>query len=64
MARARLLKPGFFRNEMLAELPHATRLLFAGLWLISDREGRLEDRPKRIGADIFPYETLDVDQER
>jgi hypothetical protein len=61
MARSRLLKPGFFRNELLCELPHATRLLFAGLWGIADREGRLDDRPKRIAADVFPYENLEVD---
>lgn len=62
MARARLLKPGFFANEDLAELPLGARLLFAGLWTIADREGRLEDRPKRIKAELFPYDDLDVDQ--
>jgi hypothetical protein len=30
-------------------------LLFEGLWCLADREGRLEDRPKRIKAEIFPY---------
>jgi hypothetical protein len=30
MARSRLLKPGFFLNERLAELPFEGRLLFAG----------------------------------
>lgn len=61
MARSRLLKPGFFKNEHLAQLsPHA-RLCFAGLWLLADREGRLEDRPLRLKAEIFPYETLDMD---
>ncbi len=60
MARSRLLKPGFFKNEDLAQLePHA-RLCFAGLWLLADREGRLEDRPLRIKTDIFPYEQLDL----
>jgi len=62
MSRTRLLKPGFFRNERLCELSHTTRLLFAGLWGLADREGRLEDRPKRIAADVFPYEpALDVE---
>jgi len=64
MARSRILKPGFFRNEDLAELPPMTRLLFAGLWTLADKEGRLEDRPKRIRADLFPYDELtgaDVD---
>jgi hypothetical protein len=60
VARARLLKPGFFANEDLAELPHSTRLLYAGLWTIADREGRLEDRPRRIKAAIYPYDDTDV----
>lgn len=56
-----MLNPGFFRNELLAELPMATRMLFAGLWTIADRCGRLEDRPKRIKADLFPWDEVDVD---
>lgn len=56
MARARSLKPGFFKNETLAELPPMARLLFAGMWTLADREGRLEDRPKRIKAELFPYD--------
>jgi hypothetical protein len=61
MARCRNLKPGFFKNEKLAELPPLVRILFAGLWCNADREGRLEDRPKRIKAEILPYEEMDVD---
>jgi hypothetical protein len=30
-------------------------ILFEGLWCLADREGRLEDRPLRIKAEIFPY---------
>lgn len=30
-------------------------ILFVGLWCLADRDGRLEDRPKRIRAEIFPY---------
>ncbi len=56
MARARLLKPGFFTNEHLAELPMAGRLLFAGLWTLADRDGRVEDRPRRIHALLFPWD--------
>jgi hypothetical protein len=59
--RARNLKPGFFQNECLAELPIEARLLFAGLWCMADREGRLEDRPKRIKIQIFPGDMLDVE---
>jgi hypothetical protein len=56
MARSRNIKPAFFDNENLAALtPHA-RLLFIGLWCLADVKGRLEDRPSRIRARIFPYE--------
>jgi len=62
MARARNIKPGFFKNEGLVELDYGTRLLFIGLWTISDREGRLEDRPKRIKMELFPGDDLNVDK--
>lgn len=56
MARIRAIKPQFFRNEQLAEFSFAHRLLFAGLWTQADKEGRLEDRPKRLKAELFPYD--------
>jgi hypothetical protein len=59
--RARTIKPGFFKNEELAECSLAARLLFPGLWMLADREGRLEDRPKRIKGELFPYDDFDVD---
>jgi hypothetical protein len=59
MARARNIKPGFFRNADLAELPVEARLLFIGLWTIADREGRLKDRPKQIKMEIFPADNYD-----
>jgi hypothetical protein len=61
MARARNIKPGFFTNEDLVELDFATRLLFVGLWTVADRDGRLQDRPKKIKIDVFPADNLDVD---
>jgi hypothetical protein len=61
MARARNIKPGFFLNDLLAEIEPLGRLLFAGLWTIADREGRLEDRPKKIKAAVLPYDDCDVD---
>lgn len=61
MARARNIKPGFFSNEDLVELDFATRLLFAGLWTIADREGRLEDRPKKIKIGVFPCDNVDIE---
>ena len=62
MARSRNIKPGFFKNEQLAECQPLVRLLFAGLWCLADRAGRLEDRPKRIRAEILPYDDGSVDE--
>jgi len=61
MARARNIKPGFFTNDLLAEIEPLGRLLFQGLWCHADREGRLSDRPKKIKAEILPYDNADVD---
>lgn len=60
--RARNIKPGFFKNEKLADLPPLARLLFVGLWCMADREGRLEDRPKRIRAEIIPFDGENVEE--
>lgn len=62
MARIRYLKPDFFKDEDLAERPYWVRLLFAGLWNIADKEGRLEDRVKRIKVDVFPYDNVDIEK--
>lgn len=61
MARARNIKPGFFSNEDLAECSPWARLCFAGLWTLADREGRLEDRPKRIKGELFRFDSVDAE---
>lgn len=42
-------------------MPTDHRLLFVGLWTLADREGRLEDRPKRIKMELFAYDSFDVE---
>ena len=56
--RSRNIKPGFFKNEQLAEVEPYGRLLFIALWCMADREGRLDDRPKRIKVESLPYDDL------
>ena len=56
MARARNIKPAIMDNEALADMEPLTRLLFIYLWMLADREGRMEDRPKRIAAQALPYD--------
>lgn len=62
MPRIRYLKPDFFLDEDIAELPHSHRLAFQGLWCYADREGRLEDSPRKLKALIFPYEEIDMNK--
>lgn len=60
MARSRNIKPGFYKNEDLVELAIEARLLFPGLWMLADREGRLKDRPATIKMEIYPADNFDV----
>ena len=60
MARTRYIKHTFFTNEELAEVDPLGRILFAGLWCHADREGRLENRPKKLKVLILPYDECSI----
>jgi hypothetical protein len=53
--RARNIKPAIFKNELLGQADPLFMLVFIGLWCAADREGRLEDRPARLRAELVPY---------
>jgi hypothetical protein len=57
----RTIKPGFYKNEQLAECSVWARYIFPGLWMLADRAGRLEDRPKRIKAELLPFDRMVVE---
>jgi uncharacterized phage protein (TIGR02220 family) len=61
MARARNIKPSFFQNDALADIHPLGRLLFVGMWTISDFKGCLEYRPKRIKAQLLAYDECDTE---
>lgn len=61
MPRIRGLKPDTFKDEDLAILPIEVRYFFMGLWCYSDKQGRLEDRPKFLKAELFAYDDFDVE---
>lgn len=56
MARQRIIRPEFFSDERLAACPPHARLLFAGLWGLADKRGRLRDKPPVIHGAVFPFE--------
>jgi len=62
LARARNIKPGFFRDEYIVQLPFEARLLFIGLWTLADREGRLKDKPGQIKMELFPCDKIDINK--
>lgn len=63
MPRIRTIKPSFFTSLTIAELDHACRLTFIGLWTHVDDEGRCVAEPRLIRAAIWPLDddvTVDV----
>jgi len=62
MARIRYLKPDFFIDEDLKNIPYEARLFYAGMWCYADKEGRLEDRPERLKVQIMPYDKVDPEK--
>lgn len=58
--RARNIKPGFYKNAELLECSPMARLIVPGLWMLADRDGRLEDRPKQLKVEILPCDNVDV----
>lgn len=58
--RDRLILPGVVSNEKLADCSMEAQIVFRDLPMIADREGRLEDRPRRIRAVLRPYDDWDM----
>lgn len=56
MARIRAIKPEITLDEDLAALGFAARYFFINLWCHVDREGRCEDRPRKLQALILPWD--------
>lgn len=61
MARTRDLKAQFFTDGALNKLSLPARFLFAALWCLADREGRLADVPDDIELFAFPRDHMDAD---
>jgi hypothetical protein len=55
--RIRQVKPAFWSDEKLAELPESTRLFYVGLWMIADDAGWLRWNAIEVARDLYGYES-------
>jgi len=56
MARMRSLKPEYWADEELSDLPRDARLMYVGLWNLADEHSRLRGDPRYIKGQLFPYD--------
>lgn len=56
MARIRSIKPEFWVDQDMADLPRDARLMYVGLWNLADEHGRLHGDPRYIKGQLFPYD--------
>jgi hypothetical protein len=55
MARARTVRPEFFRDEVLGVADPLYSLVFEGLWMLAGATGELPDDAAAIKSELFPY---------
>ena len=60
MPRIRMVKPEFFDDPAVGDLPLPARLFFIGLWTQADREGRLVEDVRQLKARLFPYDAVEI----
>jgi hypothetical protein len=56
MARNRLIKKEFFRDEKVGSLPLGARLLFISMWIQADDSGNAVADPRLMRAEAFPFD--------
>jgi hypothetical protein len=61
VARIRTIKPEFWTDERIGSITPIARLLFIGLWNFADDYGNVQNSPKQIKAQVFPFDNLSVE---
>jgi uncharacterized phage protein (TIGR02220 family) len=61
MARIRSIKPDFWTDEKVVELPFEVRLFFIGSWNFADDNGNLQRSAKKLKMQIFPADVIDCE---
>jgi hypothetical protein len=60
MARIRSIKPEFWTDTKIVNLPFETRLFFQGLWTFADDCGHIENEPLQLKLRILPADDVDA----
>jgi hypothetical protein len=62
MARTRMIKPEFWSDEKLAALSLQARLIYIGLWNLSDDYGIVKGHPSWLKNSVLPYDDVSPSQ--
>lgn len=62
--RNRMIKPEFWQDEKIGQLPVLCRLLYIGLWNLSDDYGVVKGNSVWIKGQLFPYDGAEVDSKK
>lgn len=62
MARTRVIKPEFWIDAKIGEIPRDSKLLFIGLWCLSDDYGVVRASEKYIKGQLFPYDDCQANE--
>lgn len=54
--RTRAVRPGFWEDSTMAELPISARLTYVGLWCLADDAGYFELNVREIGGALYRHE--------
>ena len=60
MARIRTIKPEFFTSEDIVSMSPLARIFYVSLWCESDRQGRMEWKPKTFKMRYLPGDNCEV----
>lgn len=61
MARIRSIKPEFWRDDKIADLPNQlAALFFIGLWNFADDEGKFQNNPRALSLQMPIFRTKDI----
>lgn len=56
MARIRTIKPEFWTDSFMVQLPPLARLIYISLWTAADDHGLIPDEPERLAMEVMPRE--------